>query len=265
MKRILFLPVLAALLIIISCEDDNPAGTDNDIPEACFEVTPVKGKVGDEIQFTNCSDNATHFVWSFGDDESSTQREPVHVYQKNGVYDIKLLAGNDRNADGVLNNDDDPDSTVVEIEIDPNHLSAELIILSADSWSPENPELSVAPDATIQLYKDQASFDSGTPDYTFNSDENGKIVFYDSDVVAEYFIVEKNGESNIVNGHLIEGVFQSQADIDNSAYQDGAVIGGLKYADINADGIINEDDQTPYDFISISLEETFSKDVVIGN
>lgn len=149
--------------------------------------------------------------------------------------------------------------------VDNEHKSAELTVFSASSWTPGNPDLSIVPGATMQLYKDQASFDSGTPDYTFKSDENGKIIFYDLDVVAKYFVVEKGTESNIVNGYLIEGVFQSQADIDNSPHQDGATVGGLKYADINGDGVINEDDKTPFDFISISLEETFTKDVVIGN
>lgn len=244
-------------------DDDH---TNIDTPEACFDITPLVGKVGDEIQFTNCSQHATHFAWTFGDGESSTQQEPVHIFRKQGSYEIKLFAGEDINGDGILDSFDDPDSTVKNIEIDPNHLSAELTIFSTSSWTPETPELAVVPGATIHLYKEQpTSFELGEPDYTFTSDENGKVMFYDQDVIAKCFIVEKNGESNIVDGYLIGGVFQNQEEIDNSAFQEGATIGGYKYVDIDGDGVITESDQTACGFISISNDETFTTDVFIGN
>lgn len=265
MKQNLTLLAFASLTVIFSCTDEGPTDIQEDPSEACFDITPVEGNVGDEIQFTNCSQNATHFAWTFGDGGSSTQREPVYIYQRRGNYEIRLLAGEDKNQDGVLNAHDDPDSTFQSIEISPNHLAAELTIYSAGSWTPENPEFSIVSGATIFLYKEYStSFDLGEPEYTFTSDENGKIVFYDEEVAAECFIVKKGEESNIVNGYLIEGVFQNQEEINNSAQQEGATVGGLKYVDLNADGVITESDQTPCGLISISPDETFKRDIIIA-
>lgn len=89
-------------------------------------------------------------------------------------------------------------------------------------------------------------------------------MFYDEEVEAVCFIVKKDDESNIINGYIIGGIFQSQEDIDYSAFQDGAEIGGLKYVDMNGDGVITEFDKTPYQSISISPNETFKLDVIIG-
>ncbi len=45
-------------------------------------------------------------------------------------------------------------------------------------------------------------------------------------------------------GYKTQGLFQSQADIDSHATQVGARLGGIKYVDINHDGVINSDDRT---------------------
>ncbi|GGZ14275.1 SusC/RagA family TonB-linked outer membrane protein [Echinicola pacifica] len=51
-------------------------------------------------------------------------------------------------------------------------------------------------------------------------------------------------------GYQSDGLFQSQEDVDNSAEQVGATPGGLKFKDINNDGIIDSDDR---DFIGTTL------------
>lgn len=107
MKQNFILLTLISLTTIISCVEKDSIN----LPKACFNITPNAGKAGDEIQFSNCSKNATHFVWTFGDGESSTQKEPLHIYRKKGNYEIRLLAGEDKNNDGILNLLDEPDST----------------------------------------------------------------------------------------------------------------------------------------------------------
>lgn len=42
--------------------------------------------------FTNTSDNANSFVWDFGDGETSTEENPVHLYGAKGDYTVKLKA-----------------------------------------------------------------------------------------------------------------------------------------------------------------------------
>ena len=43
-------------------------------------------------QFTNNSNNATNFVWNFGDGTFSTIRNPSHTYTSYGQFDVSLIA-----------------------------------------------------------------------------------------------------------------------------------------------------------------------------
>ncbi|WP_339918785.1 TonB-dependent receptor [uncultured Flavobacterium sp.] len=45
-------------------------------------------------------------------------------------------------------------------------------------------------------------------------------------------------------GYKTDGLFQSQEDIDSHATQIASRLGGIKYIDINSDGVINSDDRT---------------------
>ncbi len=59
-------------------------------PVAAFE-TEVVGQVA---TFTNQSEYATELLWDFGDGETATIENPVHVYLQMGVYVVKLTATN---------------------------------------------------------------------------------------------------------------------------------------------------------------------------
>ena len=45
-------------------------------------------------------------------------------------------------------------------------------------------------------------------------------------------------------GRLVDGIFQSQAEVDAHATQEGAAPGRLRYVDVNEDGVINDSDRT---------------------
>lgn len=45
-------------------------------------------------------------------------------------------------------------------------------------------------------------------------------------------------------GYVADGIFKSQEEIDNHAYQEGAGLGRIRWKDIYEDGVINEKDQT---------------------
>ena len=44
-------------------------------------------------------------------------------------------------------------------------------------------------------------------------------------------------------GYIADGIFKSQDDVDNHAYQEGAAVGRIRYRDLNGDGLITEADQ----------------------
>jgi PKD repeat protein len=58
---------------------------------ADFIASPLTGRVPLQVQFTNLSGgDITSYQWSFGDGSSSTERNPSHVYQNSGTYDVIL-------------------------------------------------------------------------------------------------------------------------------------------------------------------------------
>ena len=145
-------------------------------------------------------------------------------------------------------------------------LSAELTIKDGTTWSLVNPSLDNVQDATVKLFANQSSFDNNLPEFTATSDVNGIVKLYDLPIQEQYFLVVEKGDlKNIVDGYIITGVFQNQADIDSSPWQTGAQVGGLKYTDVNADGIINSDDKTWHDYLSVYEDLITTKTIIIGN
>jgi PKD repeat protein len=49
---------------------------------------------GYTVNFTNLSQNATTYVWNFGDGSNSGQQDPNHTYAMNGTYTVTLTATN---------------------------------------------------------------------------------------------------------------------------------------------------------------------------
>ncbi|MDD2344945.1 MAG: C25 family cysteine peptidase [Bacteroidales bacterium] len=47
------------------------------------------------VQFHNLSENASSYIWDFGDGSSSTEENPIHTYQNNGTYQVHLIADAD--------------------------------------------------------------------------------------------------------------------------------------------------------------------------
>jgi PKD repeat protein len=84
---------VAVITLLAGCGKD---------PVPCFEMSsesidngddPIVGEV---IEFSNCSEEATSYEWDFGDDsKTSTKTEPTHVYEEPGSYTITLTATGD--------------------------------------------------------------------------------------------------------------------------------------------------------------------------
>ncbi|MEM9024777.1 MAG: PKD domain-containing protein [Bacteroidota bacterium] len=54
---------------------------------------------GGEVAFSNLSVNASAYLWNFGDGQTSTQPNPVHVYTAPGNYQVTLVAWQNACAD----------------------------------------------------------------------------------------------------------------------------------------------------------------------
>jgi len=84
-------------------------------PVADFSATPTSGLAPLTVTFTDLSvsyDEITSWTWNFGDGETSSEQNPIHIYNQNGVYTVKLK---------VYESDGDNDSkTKVDYVIIPN-------------------------------------------------------------------------------------------------------------------------------------------------
>lgn len=84
-----FLTVILMTVVIVSCNDD-----DDTKPQAnaTFTASKTTAKIGEEIQFTNASENATAFKWSFGDGTTSKEVSPKKKYSAPGNFVVSLLS-----------------------------------------------------------------------------------------------------------------------------------------------------------------------------
>lgn len=97
MKRIFYMKpfqytslILVVILgFVTACSDDDATP-----PQAAATFTASKTTVGvgEEVQFTNSSENATAFKWSFGDGTTSKEVSPKKAYTEGGSYVVTLVS-----------------------------------------------------------------------------------------------------------------------------------------------------------------------------
>ncbi|MBK9358856.1 MAG: PKD domain-containing protein [Bacteroidales bacterium] len=69
-------------------------------PVATFTATPDSGAKPLSVSFNDQStNNPTSWRWDFGDGGNSTQQNPVHIYDEDGTYTVKLTATNNAGSD----------------------------------------------------------------------------------------------------------------------------------------------------------------------
>ena len=108
---------------------------------ADFEVQKKLGYTGEAISFTDKSENATSWLWDFGNGQTSTLQNPTIIYNVMGVYDISLTVNNGHT---MVRNDFIkilPDLNVPflnnqggNFESNPNIFGSELISGTVDLW-----------------------------------------------------------------------------------------------------------------------------------
>jgi PKD repeat protein len=82
--------VLACIsLSVSSCNDEEALAPQS---QAAFTASKTTVAIGEDIQFTNSSQNATASVWSFGDGTTSKQVSPKKTYDESGRFLVSLVA-----------------------------------------------------------------------------------------------------------------------------------------------------------------------------
>jgi PKD repeat protein len=63
----------------------------NDLPVVAFS-NPINGCENTGISFTNTTQNASNYLWNFGDNGTSIDQQAQHIYADTGTYQIQLIA-----------------------------------------------------------------------------------------------------------------------------------------------------------------------------
>lgn len=107
MRAFLFLGAFS-MVTLVSCEKEEETPED---PIASFQYAISETNYL-EVTFTNYSQNATSYSWNFGDGETSTEQNPVHVFAAAGEYTVVLTAMNSADVTATFSQDitiTDPD------------------------------------------------------------------------------------------------------------------------------------------------------------
>jgi PKD repeat protein len=70
-------------------------------PVANFNVA-IRDLCGSEVIFNDRSGSASQWLWDFGDGNTSSEKNPQHSYEQEGIYTVKLVVSNCAGADTVL-------------------------------------------------------------------------------------------------------------------------------------------------------------------
>lgn len=139
-------------------------------------------------------------------------------------------------------------------------------VYSTVTWDSITNKLDTVVGVIVNLISDSATVSAVT--------NNNGLATFSGVKEEEYYIVASKGDlSNLTNkttlnnkifGNLIIGVYSSQADITNSAANSSAVVGGPKLADVNGDGIINDNDKVQGNYLKFEYQyEDMNADGVI--
>ena len=97
----------------------------------------------------------------------------------------------------------------------------------------------MAPGTKISIFTDVNGEKELVEDLT--TDEKGNAYLYGYRKKTFYFLAEKNGAVNTIDGFVVNGIFENQEEIDNYILQgQSSQVGDLKFMDINQDGRVRK-------------------------
>jgi PKD repeat protein len=73
-------------------------------PKALFRAWPLRGAPSLRVRFQNfTTGDAVRYLWDFGDGTTSVEKSPIHTYQQEGIYSVKLNVITSLGAQGISN------------------------------------------------------------------------------------------------------------------------------------------------------------------
>lgn len=178
----------------------NKLDMSNKKPYAYFTYSPSSPTTIDNIQFTDSSPDSDgtvlYWSWNFGDGTISTQQNPTHVYEDNGIYTVTLTVTDD---DGAI------DST-----------SEDIIIIISNTNIPPIAHFTYSPSSPTELEDIQFTDTSTDPDgiialwnWNFGDYTNGsgKTIKHFYATAGTYQVIltvtDNNGSTNTFKTNII--------------------------------------------------------------
>jgi PKD repeat protein len=144
-------------------EPENP-------PVAGFTSNVVSGAYPLTVRFTDSSTDAVSWYWNFGDGNTSTQKNPVHVYTTDGSYTVSLVVTNIKGTDTITK--DNLITITIPIPL-VYHTVTSTIVPSLNS----QPNGSIVPLGSIQVV------DGGSVAYLITPNPGFEIAYFQVDGV----------------------------------------------------------------------------------
>jgi PKD repeat protein len=91
-RSYLSIALLISLIVFFGCSKDDKTEEPIPAPVAGFNYSGAGVPAPAVVIFTNTSTNASSFLWDFGDNATSTEKDPQHTYIAGGVYTVNLTA-----------------------------------------------------------------------------------------------------------------------------------------------------------------------------
>ncbi len=100
MKNFSYQPFLISSLLVISLLVSNCENEDTiNVASASFTVSTSELIADSTIEFSNTSENASFYLWDFGDGGTSSDVDATHIYDSGSTYKVSLIAYGSSSAD----------------------------------------------------------------------------------------------------------------------------------------------------------------------
>lgn len=236
--RLSFILAATSLVVFSACEKDKTPPN----PSASFEMTNNYMKAPIDVKLTNTSQNASTYLWDFGDTTTSTETSPTHTYDKKGLYNIKLTV---KNEDGKSTSS----SSLLKVYGNITSWSPGRIELLPEAWAEEVGENTIYMsvwDANNNLYDYKG--DGKYSSYSGITEDSKSLIFGISNAMT----LPKNSDSKVtIKFQLFDGGEYVNPTIDPIVYQ--VVINGSDVLPTEAVGpykqVISKDDKVDINIV----------------
>jgi hypothetical protein len=127
---------------------------------------------------------------------------------------------------------------------------AKLTVYDCSVWTVVVPRIAAA-GAVIKIFSKAEDVNTSKTFDVLTTDQAGNADFYGVKATSYFVTVAKDNMSNIINGYVLDGRYDNQAEIDSSPIYANAVVGGLKFKDVNGDWRVWPDDKYNYDLMRV--------------